>query len=90
VAQLVDGFFKEALAEQGIIPIESVELLVQAVGGNQGARAAHLGFSENVLQDWDVEIDIGNGKETPVMRTHQSLHALQEFGGMILLALGVI
>ena len=90
VAQLVNGFFEQALAEQGIVAFEAIEFLAQAVSGNNGARPGHLGFSENVFQDGDVEIDVGHREPTPIPWAHQHLHAVQKFGGMILLALGMI
>ena len=68
VTQLVDGFFEETLAEQGIVPLETVKLLAQAVYGNHGARPAHLGFSEYILQDGNIEIEVGNGEQAPVLR----------------------
>ena len=90
VTQLVNGFLEEALAEKGIVAVEAVELLPQAIGGDDGAGSAHLGFPENVFQDRDIEVDIGDGEETPGVWTDQTLHTLQNFRRMILLAFGVI
>ncbi len=90
VAEFVDGFFQEALAEQGVVAVEAVELLVEAVGGDYGARASHLSFAENVLENGDVEIEVGDGEDAPVLRADQRLHAAEDFGRMVLLALGVV
>ena len=76
VAQFVNGFFEEALAEEGIVAIEAVELLAQTVRGDDGAGAAHLGFAENVFQDRNVEVDIGDREKAPSVRTEKRLHAL--------------
>ena len=51
------------------------------------AGPAHLRFAEDILQDRDIQIDIGDGQEAPVMRAHHRLHAMQNFGGVILLPL---
>ncbi len=60
MTQLMHGFLEETPAQQRKIRGKTIELLPQPVHGNHGARAAHLGFSENVFQDGDVKIDIGN------------------------------
>jgi hypothetical protein len=86
----MDAFFEEALAEQGVVAVKSVEFLAQAEGRDDGAGASHLGLAENILQDGDVEIKISNREETPVLRADERLHALQDLGGVILLAFGVI
>ena len=90
VTEFVDGFFEEAMAEQGVVAIEAVELLVEAVGGDDGAGTSHLSFAEDVFQDGDVEIEVSDGKDAPILRADQRLHSLNDFGGMILLALGMV
>jgi len=39
VADLVNGFFEQALAEQGVVAVEAVELLAQTAERNDGAGA---------------------------------------------------
>src|ERR1700756_220147 len=90
MTKFVHGLFQESLAKQIIIAVKAVELLTQPMNRNDGAGPPDLGFSENVFKDRDVKIDVGNREETPFLRPHQRLHALQDFRGMILLALGVV
>src|ERR1700758_1144915 len=86
----MDGFLDQALAEQGVIPVEAVEFLAEAVERNQSTRASHLCLPENIFQDGDIEIDAGDAEKPPVPWTHQSPHALENFRRMILLPLNMV
>src|SRR5689334_951533 len=90
VSQLVNTLFQQALAEQRIIAIKAIELLAQAVRGDDGARPAQLGLAEDVFQNWNIEVEVSDGKQPPDLWRHHRLHALQEFGRVILLALHMI
>jgi hypothetical protein len=68
VAQLVDRFFEETLIKQAVIPLKPVELLAQPVCGNDCTWAGHLRFSEDVFQNRDVEIDVGDRQHTQSCR----------------------
>ncbi len=90
MAQLVDGFLQQTLIEQFNIWTKAVELLAEAVKRDQCAGAAHLGFAENVLQNWNVEIDTSNAQQAPILGMYKGLHAFQDFGRVILQSFGVV
>src|SRR5437879_5737859 len=90
VPQFVNGFFQQALTEQGVILIQTVKFLPQSECRDHGARSAHLGLAENVFENWDIKIDLSHGEKAPVSWPNQALHALQDCRGVKLLALGMI
>jgi hypothetical protein len=90
VPEFVNGFLQQALTEQGVILIQTIKFLPQSKGGHYGAGSAHLGLAENVFENWDIKIDLSHGEKAPVSWPNQALHALQDFRGVKLLALGMI
>ena len=54
------GFDQQAIGEQVEIGRQAVELLRHPVIGDDGARAAHLGFAEDKREDRNVEIAFGD------------------------------
>jgi len=90
VTQFMHAFFQETDAEKILIPIESVKLLAQAVTRYQRAWTSYLRLTENVFQNRNVEINICDREKAPMPGLYESMHALQDLGGMVLLALGMI
>ena len=70
VTQFMDGFFEQSLAEQVMVAIEAVELLVQTMGGDNGATASHLGLAENVFQDGYVQVNVCHAQQAPILRAN--------------------
>ena len=72
VAQFVERFLEQAVAEFGLVGGVAIELLAEPVGGDQGAGAAQLGFAEDKREDRDEKIvradaerGLGQGRENP-------------------------
>src|SRR5579884_1911891 len=89
VADLVNAFFQQALAEEIAIALQSIKFLREAVRGNDSARAANLRFAENEGEDRNVEVTLGDGEQAPGFWSDQRLHARQHFRRVVLLALGM-
>ena len=58
VSEFVDRLFQQALAQQSLIPLQSIEFLPKAVRGYDRAGPAQLGFPKHILEDGDVQINI--------------------------------
>src|SRR5579863_4588049 len=52
---------------------------------NQGTASIQLSFAENILQNRNVEVDVGHPKQAPGLGADMTLHLLQNSGGIILL-----
>src|SRR5581483_9381624 len=89
VADLVDALFQQAFAKRVAVRWQTVEFLAQPVQGNQSAGTTHLGLSKDKGQYGYVKIDGGNPEQTPAMVAKVALHLLQQFRGVILLALAM-
>lgn len=88
--KFMNGFLQQALPQQGVILIQTIKLLPQPKGRYHGARSTHLRLAENIFKNWDIKIDFSHREKAPVSWPNQALHALQDFRGVKLLALGMI
>ena len=62
----MNGFFQQALAQQSIVAIETIEFLPQPECGHDRARPPDLCFAKDIFQNRDVEIHVGDGEKAPV------------------------
>ena len=90
VPKFMNGFFEQTLGQQGVILFQTVILLTQSEDRDDGARSAQLRLAENVFENRDIKIDLSHGEKALVSWPNQALHALQDFRGVKLLALGMI
>jgi len=90
VSKLVYRFFEKSLSHQSRVIWQAVELLSQPKARDDGARSAHLRLAEYVLENRDIEINVGHCKDPPILRPDQSLHMMEDLRRMKLLPLGVI
>src|SRR5579863_9333456 len=77
VPEFVDAFLQQSLTQQGVVLIHSVEFLPEPECGDDRARPAYLRFAKHILENWNIEIYIGNCEKPPIFRADKSLHALQ-------------
>ena len=90
MSKLVNRFFQNPLSQQRIIVWQAIEFLAQSIGRHDRAGATHLRLAEYIFENRDIKINLGHPKNPPILRLHQSLHALQDLRRMKLLALGMI
>src|SRR5215471_8780197 len=90
MSEFVDRFFDKPLSHQPSVTRQAVEFLTQAIRRDGGARPTHLRLAEYVRENRDIKINLGHRQNSPVLRSQEALHALEDFRGMELLAFGMI
>src|SRR5579863_161985 len=79
VSYFVDRFLDRALELNFRVAGQSVELLPQSMRGEHRTRAAHLSLTEDVSEDWNVEI-YGSDSQYPARLVRsEALHVAKDF-----------
>ena len=90
VSKLVNRFLQKSLSHQRIVVWQAVEFLTQPIRRDDAARSTQLRLAEYVLENRNVKINLGHSKNPPTLRSHDTVHSLEDLRRMKLLALGVI
>src|SRR5271165_5138070 len=82
-------FFQNALAKYSLVGRKAIKFLTQAVPGEHGAGATHLRLAKNKSKNRNVQINGPDAQDAPRVGGDQTLHTLEDFRRVILLALAV-